>query len=254
MTEDPRSTLTELVHDIEAHFGRRLAGLYLFGSLAAGDFYPGRSDLDLFAVLDDEVTDAEIDALREMHERFETGRTDWRDRIEVLYIGRAVLGTFAVQPRGRVARISPGEPLHQRDLDGDIGWIMDWHAVLTHGEVLAGPPPPTVGPPISQAQFLAAVRQQLEGWRTLVRAGSVAYVPAQQGYIVATVSRALYTLARGDQASKEKAVAWFAQKHPADSDFVWAAYNAYRASVSKAHDRLIRFVDDAIAEATEAPE
>ena len=249
MTEDPRTTLAELVRVIDAHFGRRLLGLFLFGSLAAGDFYPGRSDLDLFAVLDEEVTDAEIETLREMHERFETGRPAWRDRIEVLYISRAVLATFAAQPRGRVARISPGEPLNQRELDGDIGWIMDWHAVLSHGEVLAGPPPLTVGPPISHGEFRAAVDHQLEGWRTLVRAGSVAYVPAQQGYIVATVSRALYTLATGEQTSKEKAVTWFANNHPQDADFVWAAYRAYRANVREAHERLIRFVDEALAEA-----
>ena len=62
---------------LAGHFGPRLVGLYLFGSLAAGDFYAGRSDLDLFAVLDDEVTDAEIDALREMHERFEADATGW---------------------------------------------------------------------------------------------------------------------------------------------------------------------------------
>ena len=81
-------------------------------------------------------------------------------------------------------------------------------------------------------------RHQLEGWRTLVRAGSVAYVPAQQGYIVATVSRALYTLATGEQTSKEKAVTWFADNHPQDADFVWAAYRAYRANVREAHERL----------------
>ena len=164
------------------------------------------------------------------------------------------LQTFAAEPRGRVARISPGEPLHHRDLEGNIGWIMDWYAVTTHGEVLAGQPPSKVGPPVSDAAFLAAVRHQLGEWHTLVRANSVAYVPAQQGYIVATVSRALYVLATGTQTSKEKAVAWFAHNHPEDADFVWAAYHAYRADVRGPHERLIRFVDEAVAEANDLPD
>ncbi len=253
VTEDPRATLAELVSIIRRQLGRRLLGLYLFGSLAAGDFYPGRSDLDLVAVLDTDVSDSDLDALRELHAGFEGARPAWRDRIEVLYLSQMVLGTFAAEPRGRVARISPGEPLHQRELGGDIGWIMDWYAVVAGGEVLAGQPPLKIGPSVSEESFRAAVRHQLTEWRVLVRVNSVAYVPAQQGYIVATVCRALYVLATGTQTSKERAVAWVASNHPDDADFVWAAYHAYRADIRGPHDQLIRFVDDAIAEASGLP-
>jgi hypothetical protein len=39
-----RETLKELAAAIESHFRSELLGLYLFGSLAAGGFYPGKSD------------------------------------------------------------------------------------------------------------------------------------------------------------------------------------------------------------------
>ena len=46
-----REMLKELTSAIDGHFGSGLLGLYLFGSLAAGAFYPGKSDLDLMAIV-----------------------------------------------------------------------------------------------------------------------------------------------------------------------------------------------------------
>ena len=93
--EDPRATVRDLAQLIERQFGRRLVGLYVFGSLAAGGFVPGRSDIDLIAVLADDVSSKDLVALGELHETFERGRPEWRDRIEVLYLSRSVLATFA---------------------------------------------------------------------------------------------------------------------------------------------------------------
>ena len=50
-----RETLKELAAAIESHFRSDLLGLYLFGSLAAGGFYAGKSDLDLMAIIAGEV-------------------------------------------------------------------------------------------------------------------------------------------------------------------------------------------------------
>ena len=48
---DARKTLTQLTAAIESHWGSDLLGLYLFGSLAGGGFYAGKSDLDVMAVV-----------------------------------------------------------------------------------------------------------------------------------------------------------------------------------------------------------
>jgi aminoglycoside adenylyltransferase-like protein len=47
----------------------------------------------------------------------------------------------------------------------------------------------------------------LKDWPSRVRAPWVAYVPAHQGYIVMTICRALYSLATGEQTTKEEAAA-----------------------------------------------
>ena len=246
MTEDPRATLAELVAQIHGHFRRRLRGLYLFGSLAAGGFYAGRSDLDLIAVLDTDVAKGrDLNSLRRLHESFESAYPAWRDRVEVLYISRGVLATFAAEPTGLVARVSPGEPMHLRALGGEIGWLLDWLGVVSGGETLVGPPPLTLGPPVSDQRFRAAVRSQLRELQRTVRGHDVAFVPVQQGYIAASVARALYSLETGKQTSKENAIAWLVARRPDLADFLWVAYRSYRADTRGPHQRLIDLVDDA---------
>ena len=190
-------------------------------------------------MLDGEIGEAEIDPLRDLHESFEATHPEWRDRVEVLYISRKALLTFEAEPRGRVARISPGEPLHYRELDGVVGWLLDWHGVISRGETLHGPAPLTIGPGVGPAMFRAAVISQLREMLDIVRGHDVAYVPAQQGYIVATVCRGLYSLATGEVTSKEAAITWYAERHPDEADLVWATYRAYRADVRGPHQRLI---------------
>jgi hypothetical protein len=250
VVEDPRSTLRDLAVQLQALFGGRLLGLYLFGSLAAGGFYPGKSDIDLVAVLDSDVAEGDdLDSLARLHDGFEAERPEWRDRIEVLYLSRTVLATFAALPTGTVARTSPGEPLHHRDLAGDVSWLLDWHGVVTVGETLLGPPPLTLGPAIADDRFRAAVAGQLREFSETARRNDVAYFPAHQGYIVAGVCRALYSLETGCQISKGDAVAWLAERRPDLADFVWNLYRAYRADVRGPHARLIDFVDAMVTEA-----
>jgi hypothetical protein len=186
-----------------------------------------------------------FDSLRDLHVRFEDDRPAWRDRIEALYLSREVLQTFADKPLGRVARISPGERMHHRELGGDLRWVVDWHGVVSVGETLYGPPPLELGPEVTPELFKAGVMSELRELRKNVRDRTVAYVPAQQGYIVATVSRALYSLATGEQTTKQRAVAWLAQQRPDLADYVLSSYATYRADIRGPHERLIRFVDDA---------
>ena len=73
---DARETLKQLTSAIERHLGSDLLGLYLFGSLAVGAFYPGKSDLDLMAIVAAEVEEGEqLESLRSLHDTFVTERS-----------------------------------------------------------------------------------------------------------------------------------------------------------------------------------
>jgi hypothetical protein len=249
--DNPRETLAELTSLLMSELGGRLIGLYLFGSLASGTFHDGKSDLDLFAVITREVEEGEqFDALASLHTAFVSAHPAWTERIEVGYVSHAVLQSFTEVPSGRIAAISPGEPFHLREVG--TGWLLNWYTVCTQGEILAGPPPLEVGPVISASTFKRAVADQLGEWKDIVRTPSVAYVPAQQGYIVVTLCRALYTLATGKQTSKEAAVAWAAEQYPEWAAFVEAGLARYRADVTEAHRAVIEFTDFAVERATVA--
>jgi predicted nucleotidyltransferase len=245
---DARETLKQLTSALESHFETDLLGLYLFGSLAAGAFYPGKSDLDVMAVLTAEVEEGQqFERLRALHEAFVAERPAWVERIEVVYVDRDVLGTLADRPRGRIAVVCPGEPLHVRDAGFDS--TLDWHGVTTQGERILGPPPLHLGPKISRDAYRHAVEVLLQDWPSRVRAPWVAYVPAHQGYVVMTLCRALYALATGEQTTKDEAAAWAAARYPEWSGFIDEARATYRADVHDAHHALISFTDHAVAEA-----
>ncbi|HKH30724.1 MAG TPA: aminoglycoside adenylyltransferase domain-containing protein [Gaiellaceae bacterium] len=67
--------------------------------------------------------------------------------------------------------------------------------------------------------------------------------------MVVTLCRALYTLATGEQATKEAATAWAAATFPEWASFVDESLERYRADVHEAHHALIEFTDRAVAEA-----
>jgi predicted nucleotidyltransferase len=245
---DARETLKQLTSAIERHLGSDLLGLYLFGSLAAGSFYPGKSDLDLMAIVAAEVEEGQqLEALRSLHDTFVAERLAWVERIEVAYVARGVLRTFGDRPSGRIAVICPGEPLHIRDAGFEL--TLDWHSVSTEGETILGPPPLALGPRVSAAAYRYAVEALLREWPSRVRASWVAYVPAHQGYVVMTLCRALYALAKGEQTTKEEAAAWAAARYPEWSSFINEAQAKYRADVHDSHHALIAFTDHAVAEA-----
>jgi predicted nucleotidyltransferase len=99
-----------------------LMGLYLFGSLAAGDFDAAVSDLDLLAVLTAAPSARLASRLRRMHAGLAQADPAWDDRIEVIYISAHGLATCRTHP-ATIAVISPGEPFHVVEAGRD--WILN---------------------------------------------------------------------------------------------------------------------------------
>jgi predicted nucleotidyltransferase len=244
----PRETLRELAAEIQRALGPELVGLYLFGSLAVGTFREGKSDLDLFAVVGNPIAEGELlDSLRRLHAEFVAHRPGWVERIEVLYVDRSVLQSFPRVAKGRLVRISPGEPIHVTDADS--ARTIEWHGVCAAGETLVGPPPTELAPAPDAAAFRAAVLAQVRGWPAVLREPWIPYVPSSRAYAVVTLCRALHALAEGEQASKEAAAAWSAERYPEWADYIERCVATLRADTRPEHEAVIAFGDHAVAEA-----
>lgn len=149
--------LHELTADVKATLGSSLLGLYLYGSLVAGDFDPDISDIDLLAVLAADLTDEQFRALDLMHTEFVRAHLVWDDRLDIAYISAAALRDFGTRTT-TLGIISPGEPFHV--IEADPGWLMNWYVVQERGRTLFGPPPATFIRPISKDEFVRTVRRQ----------------------------------------------------------------------------------------------
>lgn len=81
MIEDPRAraeidlAVGVFLGQLQRHVPGLVSGLHLVGSIALGDFHPGRSDLDFVAVLDHPATDDEIEALVIQHRLYASDPT-----------------------------------------------------------------------------------------------------------------------------------------------------------------------------------
>jgi predicted nucleotidyltransferase len=188
--------------------GPALYGLYLCGSLAAGDFDERASDVDFLAVLSRQAPYALVEDLERMHDRLAEVNPTWRDRIEAVYVTDAALAKFRAAPPG-IAVISPGEPFHV--LRAGPEWVLTWYPARGNAIALIGPPAAKVIPDISFEEFGAAIRNQIghlsERIADNATTGSLAYV-------VLTMCRSLYTLVQGEEVSKLSAAEWAQKRFP----------------------------------------
>ena len=210
--------LSEVQSELQNILDENLFGLYLYGSLVGGGFVEGISDIDLFALLVNELTEDEFHQLEILHNIFVQHHPIWENRLEIAYLTKHALSTFRTTTNP-IAIISPGEPFHIKDAGTD--WAINWYILRQQGKVLFGKPVEDVFPKISEQEFIGYVHQQAVEWGDWVvnTRESTRY----QAYAVVTLCRALFAVTNGQQPSKQDAADWFVQQYPSYSELVnWA--------------------------------
>ena|SRR5947209_9438239 len=219
MQPTPYAYINELLESLLAQMqkilGKKLIGLYLYGSLVWGDFDYDTSDIDLLAALSSDLDEKEFEALQKMHADFADNHKDWDNRIEVQYFSLYGLKTFKSQATP-MANISPGEPFHR--IEAGKEWLMNWYFVQENGVTLYGPNPKTIIEPITKEEFLQAVEEHAKAWREYVKRT----MPSRpsQAYAILTMCRALYTYKNGEQVSKRQAALWAEKELPEWSSLI----------------------------------
>ena len=212
----PYPDVNAIVHDIligaGGILGDNLLGMYLVGSLAAGDFDWENSDIDFIIVTAVELSSEQIAALTTMHARIAAGSSKWAVEIEGSYI-----------PRNALRRYDPANALHPHIFRG-VGegesvlfmmqhasdWIIQRHVLREHGIVVVGPPPHTLVDPVEPEEIRDAVRDLAPVWpEPLLHDPEPLRVhDGYHAYTVVTLCRMLYTLEHGTIVSKPVAARW----------------------------------------------
>jgi Domain of unknown function (DUF4111)/Nucleotidyltransferase domain len=176
-----------------------LVGVYLYGSMATGDFEPAVSDIDLIAVLTGVPDDVLVARLHAMHAGLARADPGWDDRIEVDYVAAEGLARCRTDTTV-IARISPDEPLHMIEAGRDF--LLDWYPARLDGIALLGPPIDTLIPPIPEEDYVVEVRKYLASFRDRFDDDASS---ESQAYAILTMCRGLYTIRSGERLSKKEA-------------------------------------------------
>lgn len=193
--------------------GPHLVALYVTGSLAYGDFAPGSSDIDLFAVLGRRVDQVERARIEALHLSIEARQPTWAGRIETTYVPRDMLADVEPprepRPYFNYGRMWKPDPAYGYE------WLLQLEVVRRFGIALIGPQPARLIPEISAPRLReASVRDLRKEWEPALRDDSYLDTPHLLAYAVLTLCRVLYRQETGEFATKRAAATWTAERHP----------------------------------------
>jgi predicted nucleotidyltransferase len=148
--------------------GDSVAGVLLHGSLALGDFVPGRSDIDLLVVVDDPLTHAQLAALGES-----AGKEGSRapGPVDLRVVTREVTAApTPLPPMEAYLRIrGDREPTVRAEgrHPGERDLVVELSVCRTHGRALLGAPPAELIGDVPDKWVLDAGDAQLADWQEI---------------------------------------------------------------------------------------
>lgn len=202
---DVNATLNELLAEVKVILTERFVGLYLYGSLASGDFNPETSDIDFLVVTTDEIPTAIISELEAMHKRLWASDLKWAQKLEGAYIPQPAIRRYGLNNLPRPCLNEGNFFLAPQGSD----WIIQRHIIREQGVVLAGPDPQTLIDPIAPKDIRWSVLTYLNGWwAPMIDEPKRLRSSEYQAYAIVTMCRTLFTLQHGTIASKPVSARW----------------------------------------------
>lgn len=210
--EEVNSALETLLTGIRRALVDDFVGMYLYGSLATGDFNPHRSDIDVLIVTRNTLSAEQFAALAALHQRFAASESPWAAEIEVSYLPLDALPRFD-PARTLFPRIDRGSgDLHLATHDVDS--VINRHVLRERGIVLAGPALDTLIEPVSPDELRRATVELMHiWWGPMAHEASRLLWRGYQTYAVFTMCRVLFTLEHGAIISKPEAAHWAVSAH-----------------------------------------
>jgi hypothetical protein len=206
---DVNAVLHAFAEQLRSTLGGHFRGMYLSGSLALGDFDPGASDIDFVVVTEDALSADHVEALRDMHARFESSGSPWAGRVEAVYVSPEALNHRPISPAS-YPQVEKGGALFVAPLES--GWIYHCYTLREHGVTVAGPRLRPLIKPVDPDDMRRAAAPVAGLWLHQSRHDPswLAWIRSQDAlaFVVLTLCRLLYTLDSGSVASKPAAALW----------------------------------------------
>jgi streptomycin 3"-adenylyltransferase len=222
--------LDGLVAGLREICSERLVAIYLHGSLALGGFQPGRSDVDVLAIVREPQPEATNDRLRKLLLRLSKDPAP----IEISVVAQPDLSPW-LHPCGYDFHYSEDwreRAPAGRGVDPDLAL----HVALTRarGRALLGPPPHEVLPEVPHADVLDSIRRDV--------AESLAQIHAKPACTVLNACRTLAWLRDGAFRSKEEGGLWALTALPQElKPAIRFALETYRGGAPRPCESLDRF-------------
>ena len=204
---DVNEVLNFMLSNVSEILGDQFLGMYLYGSLANGDF-DEYSDIDVLIVTDGEVSAETFSALKELHKSINRLDSPWANQVEASYIPQTALHRFdhAHKMHPHMDR-GDGEVLHMMSHESD--WIIQRYLLREQGVVITGPGLRGLIDLVSSHELRQVVADVLPFWANpIVDDPSQIKKRGYQSFIVLSLCRMSYTLRHGEVLSKAAAAQW----------------------------------------------
>ncbi len=200
--------LEEFLVEVQIILGNNFIGSYIGGSLANNAFNPETSDIDLYVILKDELTDKEFASLEKLHKKIYSSGTKGATKLETSYIPQKHLVNF--KPTDTRPYFNDGK--FQLATYGN-NWLIELHLLREKGIPLSGPSVKALVPEVSNEALNNAIHKNLnEYWVLMLNDEDKLKRPDYQVFATLTMCRTLYTLVHGTITSKQKAAEWAKNK------------------------------------------
>lgn len=208
--QDINDVLILLSNNMKAILGENLIGLYLFGSLAYGDFNPDSSDIDVVAMIDHKLNPKALAAIKEMHKTIGEFYLTWQERLECSYTPIAMLKVTLppLEPR----------PYYGGGIFYDAApygneWIINNYLLYEHGVTLLGVDFKTLMQPINILDVQkACIRDLFAEWEPKISDAAWLNNSHYQAYLVLNLCRILYTVMCAKTGTKKVSAEWVKNK------------------------------------------
>jgi hypothetical protein len=199
--------LNLLLSNVKKSLGEQFVGMYLYGSLASGDFNPKSSDIDFVVVTRDILPDETISMLESLHKQIWSSGLKWVAKLEGAYVQKDLIRRH--DPNGHPCPTVNEGQFYVGHLGSD--WIIQRHVIREYGAVLEGPDPKYLIDPVSPDEIRQSVLGVLNEWwfpmldhpNWLSDRGC-----EYHAFAVLTMCRSLHALKHGTIVSKPVAAKW----------------------------------------------